>query len=86
VCGRSVFEFLNQAVIPGIEIGSIAVVDVQNGTALSLEDVGTPKITKNETGESMVDPYVSVILDKLPEIQALHNESPRSKLRGILVV
>ncbi len=62
----------DQAVKPGIEIGSIAVVDVQNGTALSLEAVQTPKIPKNETGESVVDHYASVILDKLPEIQALH--------------
>ena len=55
----------DQAVKPGIEIGSIAVVDVQNGTALSLEAVQTPKITKNETGESMVDHYASVILSGL---------------------
>ena len=62
----------DQAVKPGIEIGSIAVVDVQNGTALSLEAVQTPKIAKNETGESMVDHYAKVILDKLPVIQSLH--------------
>jgi len=62
----------DQAVKPGIEIGSIAVVDVQNGTALSLEAVQTPKIAKNETGESVVDHYAKVILDKLSVIQSLH--------------
>lgn len=62
----------DQAVKPGIEIGSIAVVDVQNGTALSLEAVQTPKISKNETGENLVDHYAKVILDKLPVIQSLH--------------
>ena len=62
----------DQAVKPGIEIGSIAVVDVQNGTALSLEAVQTPKIAKNETGESVVDHYTKVILDRLPVIQSLN--------------
>jgi Transposase DDE domain len=62
----------DQAVKLGIEIGSIAVVDVQNGTALSLEAVQTPKIAKNETGESVVDHYAQVILDKLPVILSLH--------------
>lgn len=62
----------DQAVKPGIEIGAIAVVDVQNGTALSLEAVQTPKISKTETGENLVDHYARVILDKLPAIQSLH--------------
>jgi hypothetical protein len=62
----------DQAVKPGIEIGAIAVVDVKNGTALSLEAVQTPKIFKNETGENMVDHYAKVILDTLPVIQSLH--------------
>lgn len=62
----------DQAVKPGIEIGSIAVVDAQNNTALSLEAVQTPKIAKNETGESVVDHYVKVILDKRSVIQSLN--------------
>jgi hypothetical protein len=61
----------DQAVKPGIEVGAIAVVDVKNGTALSLEAVQTPKINKNETGESLVDHYARVILDKLPVIASL---------------
>ena len=62
----------DQAVKPGIEIGSMAVVDVQNGTALSLEAVQTPKISTNLTGESLVDHYAKVILDKLPVILSLN--------------
>ena len=61
----------DQAVKPGIEIGSIAVVDAQNNTALSLEAVQTPKIAKKDTGESVVDHYVKVILDKRSVIQSL---------------
>jgi hypothetical protein len=62
----------DQAVKPGIEIGAIAVVDVKNGTALSLEAVQTPKISKTQTGENLVDHYARVILDKLSVIQSLH--------------
>ena len=62
----------DQAVKPGIEIGAIAVVDVQNGTALSLEAVQTPKISKTQPGENLVDHYARVILDKLSVIQSLH--------------
>ena len=58
----------DQAVKPGIEIGSIAVVDILNGTAFSLESVQTPKISKNEPGENLVDHYVKVIIDRIPDI------------------
>lgn len=61
----------DQAVKPGIEIGAIAVVDVQNGTALSLESVQTPIIPKTETGENLVDHYAKVILERLPVIESL---------------
>jgi hypothetical protein len=61
----------DQSVKPGIEIGAIAVVDVQNGTALSLESVQTPKIPKTETGENLVDHYAKVILDRLSVIESL---------------
>jgi hypothetical protein len=62
----------DQAVKPGLEIGAIAVVDVQNGTALSLESVQTPKISKGEAGENLVDHYAQVILGKLTIIQSLN--------------
>ncbi len=61
----------DQAVKPGLEIGAIAVVDVQNGTALSLESVQTPKISKGEAGENLVDHYAQVILDKVHIIESL---------------
>ena len=60
-----------QAVKPGIEVGSIAVVDVKNGTALSLEAVQTPRSDENETGETLVDHYARVLLDKLEVITSL---------------
>jgi Transposase DDE domain len=61
----------DQAVKPGIEIGALAVVDILNGTAFSLEAVQTPKIQKSETGENLVDHYAKVILDKLDVIESL---------------
>jgi hypothetical protein len=61
----------DQAVKPGIEVGAMAVVDVKNGTALSLEAVQTPRINKAESGENLVDHYASVILDKLEVISSL---------------
>lgn len=61
----------DQAVKPGIEIGALAVVDVVNGTALSLEAVQTPKAPRNETGENLVDHYAKVILDRLDVIESL---------------
>lgn len=62
----------DQAVKPGLEIGAIAVVDVKNGTALSLESVQTPRISKGDTGENLVDHYAQVILGKLPIIESLN--------------
>jgi len=62
----------DQAVKAGIEVGAIAVVDVQNETAFSLESVQTPKSAKQATGENLVDHYAEVILEKLPTIQSLN--------------
>jgi len=62
----------DQAVKLGIEIGSIAVVDILNGTAFSLESVQTPKISKNESGENLVDHYVKVIIDGIRDIAPLN--------------
>ncbi len=61
----------DQSVKPGIEIGALAVVDIANGTAPSLEAVQTPKVSKNETGENLVDHYAKVILDRLDVIESL---------------
>ena len=62
----------DQAVKPGLEIGSIAVVDIQNGTAFSLEAIQTPKISANESGENLVDHYANIIVDKVPVILSLN--------------
>ena len=61
----------DQAVKPGIEVGAIAVVDVKNNTALSLEAVQTPGHNKKDTGETLVDHYANVILDKIEVISSL---------------
>lgn len=60
-----------QAVKHGIEIGSLAVVDIANRTALSLEAVQTPKISKGETEENLMDHYAKVIIDNLSAIESL---------------
>ncbi len=61
----------DRAVKPGIKVGAMAVVDVKNGTAFSLEAVQTPRIDKIETGENLVDHYACMILDKLEVISSL---------------
>jgi len=61
-----------QAVKPGIEIGAIGVVDIANGTAFSLEAVQTPKIPGTDKGESLVEHYANVIIDKVPAIISLN--------------
>ena len=61
----------DQAVKPGIEVGALAVVDVRNNTALSLEAVQTPRFDKKETGGTLVDHYANVILDKIEVISSL---------------
>ena len=61
----------DQAVKPGIEIGAIGVVDIPNGTAFSLEAIQTPKIHGTDSGETLVDHYAKVIIDKAPTIVSL---------------
>ena len=62
----------DQAVKPGIEIGAIGVVDIPNGTAFSLEAVQTPIIHGTDPGETLVDHYANVIIDKVPTIVSLN--------------
>jgi len=62
----------DQAVKLGIEIGAMAVVDIQNGTAFSLEAVQTPKNISKDFGDSLVDHYAKVILEKVPIILSLN--------------
>ena len=62
----------DQAVKPGIEIGAIGVVDIPNGTAFSLEAIQTPIIHGTDPGETLVDHYANVIIDKVPTIVSLN--------------
>ena len=62
-----------QTVKRGIEIGSLAVVDVANGTAFSLEAIQTPVIPKGSNHEeSSVDHHLSVILNRADEAKKLN--------------
>jgi hypothetical protein len=61
-----------RGVKPGNEIVSFVVVDILNRTTFSLESFQTPQISKNETGENLVDHYVKVIIDRIPVIVPLN--------------
>ena len=62
-----------QAVKRGIEIGSLAVVDVVNKTAFSLEAIQTPVIPKGLAhDENSIDHHVSVILNRTEQAQKLN--------------
>lgn len=64
-----------QAVKRGIEIGSLAVVDIPNGTAFSLEAVQTPSIPKGmNCEESSVDHHLGVIINRVAEAKKLNIE------------
>ena len=64
-----------QSVKRGIEIGSLAVVDISNGTAFSLEAIQTPSIPKGvDHVENSVDHHLGVILNRIPEAKKLNIE------------
>ena len=64
-----------QKVKRGIEIGSLAVVDIINGTAFSLEAVQTPVFAKGSNHEeSSVDNHLGVILNRVEEAKKLNIE------------
>ncbi len=64
-----------QKVKRGIEIGSLAVVDIQNNTAFSLEAKQTPVLQKGiYHEENSVDHHLGVILNRKEEAQKLHIE------------
>ena len=57
----------------GIEIGSLAVVDIANGTAFSLEAIQTPLIPKGTNHEeSSIDHHLGVILNRAGEAKKLN--------------
>jgi len=62
-----------QRVKRGIEIGSLAVVDIQNQTAFSLEAVQTPCIPKSANREeNTIDHHLKVILNRSKEATKLN--------------
>lgn len=61
-----------QAVKRGIEIGSLAVVDIVNATAFSLEAVQTPLIPKDmNREENSIDHHLGVILNRVEQARSL---------------
>jgi len=54
---------------PGIEIGGLAVADLEQNTALNLEAIQTPNVESlKEDGKTLVDHYAQVIIDRSEKI------------------
>ena len=57
---------------PGIEIGGLAVADVDRNTALILEAIQTPLVNNlKQLGETLIDHYASVVIDRADQISTL---------------
>jgi len=64
-----------QAVKRGIEIGSLAIVDIPNATAFSLEAVQTPLIPRDiNREENSIDHHLGVILNRVTQAKKLNIE------------
>ncbi|TAL62162.1 MAG: hypothetical protein EPN85_03300 [Bacteroidetes bacterium] len=56
----------------GLEIGGLAVIDIENNTAMSLEAIQTPSAKElKQLGKSMVDHYAGVIIERKEILQEL---------------
>lgn len=56
----------------GLEIGGLAVIDIENNTAMSLEAIQTPSAKElKQTGKSIVDHYAGVIIQRKETLQEL---------------
>ena len=56
----------------GLEIGGLAVIDVENNTAMSLEAIQTPSAKElKQIGKSMVDHYARVIIERKEILEEL---------------
>lgn len=65
----------SQMVKRGIEIGALAVVDIENRTAFSLEAIQTPLIPKGADDEdNLIDHHLDVILKRTKEAKQLNIE------------
>ncbi len=57
---------------PGIEIGGLAVADLNQNTAISLEAIQTPNIDQlKKEGKTMVDHYAQIIIDRSEKISCI---------------
>lgn len=58
--------------LKGLEIGGLAVIDIENNTALSLEAIQTPSSTElKEKGMTLVDHYANIIIERKVELFSL---------------
>ena len=58
--------------LKGLEIGGLAVIDVDNNTALSLEAIQTPSSKElKESGMTMVDHYANILVDRAEHLRGL---------------
>ena len=56
----------------GLEIGRLAVVDVDNNTAISLEAVQTPnRMTLQKRSQSLLDHYAQLFMERNTTLKAL---------------
>lgn len=58
----------------GLEIGGLAVIDIDNNTAMSLEAIQTPSSKElQEQGMTLVDHYAGIIVERKEELRNLSN-------------
>lgn len=59
-------------VAPGIEIGGLAIADVNRNTAIHLQAVQTPSVSDlKEKGKTLIDHYAKVLIDRSSQISKL---------------
>ncbi len=57
---------------PGIEIGGLAVADIERNTAINLEAIQTPNVELlKENGKTLVDHYAKIIMDRSDKISPI---------------
>ncbi len=61
-------------VAPGLEIGGLAVTDLNRNTAIHLEAVQTPKVSDlKASGKTLIDHYAKVLIDRSDQLSELSN-------------
>lgn len=59
---------------PGLEIGGLAVVDLEQNTAISLEAIQTPNVDSiKASGKTLVDHYAKIVIDRSEKINSISN-------------